>query len=66
MKTISMDLINQVKEIKEKTGISTRSAMEILSDTGVCKESELPDVETMDAILRGIEEKQTMKERVHV
>lgn len=63
MKSINMDLINQVKELKEKTGLSTRSSMEILVDTGVCEKSALPDTSTMDAILRGLESKNSKKEK---
>lgn len=63
MKSISMNLIEQVRDIKEKASLSTRSAMEILVDTGVCKKEELPDVSTMDAILKGLEEKQNKKEK---
>ncbi|MFA5518833.1 MAG: hypothetical protein WDA74_06200 [Spirochaetota bacterium] len=66
MKSISMELINQIKEIKEKAGISTKLAMEILVDTGVCEESALPDVAIMDAILRGLENKNKKREKAHV
>jgi len=62
MKSINMELINQIQEIKEKSGLSTKAVMEILVDTGVCKDSALPDVSTMDAILRGLEEKRNKKE----
>lgn len=65
MKTISIDLITQVKEIREKTGISTKAALEIIADTGVYEASELPDPATMDAIIRDLDEKHS-KEKAHV
>ena len=65
MRTISMDLINQVREIREKAGISTKAALEIMADTGVCCASQLPDPAIMDAILRGLNKKHS-KEKTRV
>jgi hypothetical protein len=65
MRIINMDLINQIKELKDKAGVCTRTALEIMVDTEVCREDELPDAETMDAILRGIELKHS-QEVAHV
>ncbi|MCL2154158.1 MAG: hypothetical protein FWH53_00695 [Leptospirales bacterium] len=57
MRVISMKLINQVMELKEKNKISTKAAMDMLAETGVCKAGELPDVSSMDAIIKGIKAK---------
>ncbi len=64
MKKISMDLITTVKELKEKTGISTKLALSILIDTGVYRAKELPNVETMDAILRGLKTKNKKEKKM--
>ena len=64
---ISMNLINQVKELKAKNGISTKAAMRLLVSTGVCRADEMPDVKIMKAILRGIEtHNKSKKEEAYV
>lgn len=64
---VSMDLIKQIKELKDKNGISTEAAMDLLMSTGVYKASELPDVKIMNALIRGVEKhNKTKKEKDYV
>jgi hypothetical protein len=57
MRVISMKLIKQVMKLKEENKISTKAAMDMLVDAGAYKAGELPDIESMDAIIRGIKHK---------
>ena len=57
MRIISMNLITQVMELKDKNKISTKAAMDMIAETGAYKAGELPDVESMDAIIRGLKHK---------
>ncbi len=64
---ISMDLIRHVKELKDKNGISTKAAMDLLTDTGVCRANELPEVKIMNALIRGIDKyNKSKKENAYV
>ena len=57
MRIINMELITQVMELKDKNKISTKAAMDMIAETGAYKAEELPDVDSMDAIIRGLKHK---------